>query len=135
MLDTTTIVAAFRSQQGGSNQLLVLAARREVTLVASVALFLEYEAVLSRAEQVLAHGLSPQRVRETLEDLADIIEPVDIHFQWRPQLRDPDDELVLEAAVNGRADVIVTHNARDFAPAASFGIRVETPKAFLRRMR
>jgi predicted nucleic acid-binding protein len=63
-------------------------------------------------------------------------EPVESHFLWRPQLRDPADEMVLEAAVNGRADVIVTFNVRDFgAVPATFGIELTLPANVLRRVR
>jgi predicted nucleic acid-binding protein len=68
--------------------------------------------------------------------LANVAEPVETHFMWRPQLRDPADELVLEAAVNGRAAALVTFNRRDFGPApALFGIDVLTPAEALRRIR
>jgi predicted nucleic acid-binding protein len=75
--------------------------------------------------------------QESLERvLASAAEPVNVHFMWRPQLADPADELVLEAAVNGRTSVIVTHNVRDFLPAArDFEIEVITPSVMLQRMR
>jgi predicted nucleic acid-binding protein len=64
------------------------------------------------------------------------IEPVDVRFTWRPQLSDADDEMVLEAAVNGRADALVTHNLGDFAAAApSFGLLVIPPADLLGRLR
>lgn len=70
-----------------------------------------------------------------LDGLAALIVPVKPHFLWRPQLRDPNDEMVLEAAVNGRADAIVTFNRRDFLPAARhFGIDVERPNEIIRRL-
>jgi predicted nucleic acid-binding protein len=63
-------------------------------------------------------------------------EPVEVHFLWRPQLGDPDDEIVLEAAVNGRSHVIVTHNVRHFQPATGeFGIQVMTPGSFRKRIK
>jgi predicted nucleic acid-binding protein len=67
--------------------------------------------------------------------LAAVVEPVEPHYLWRPRLRDPDDDMVLEAAVNGRAEVIATFNARDFAGVIDeFGIALLTPVAILRRM-
>jgi predicted nucleic acid-binding protein len=65
-----------------------------------------------------------------------LIEPVEIYFRWRPQLRDADDDMVLEAAINGHADALVTHNIGDFADAAArFGLPVLRPAEVLRRMR
>jgi predicted nucleic acid-binding protein len=99
-------------------------------------LFLEYEEVLLRPEQRLSHGLSVEEVGAFLAALAGWIEPVEIHFRWRPQTRDPGDEMVLEATLNGRAEALVTHNVRDFAPAAlRFGLAVLTPQELLKRLR
>ena len=68
--------------------------------------------------------------------LAVAIEPVEVHLRWRPQLRDPDDELVFEAAINGRADALVTHNVRDFRDAAQrFGLRIARPSELLKELR
>lgn len=78
------------------------------------------------------HGLSVEQVNEFLAHLAVRIEPVDIHFLWRPQVSDPGDEMVLEAAINGRADALVTHNIRHFAPAAlRFQLSILTPQQAL----
>lgn len=105
-------------------------------MLASPALFLEYEEVLSRPEQRGAHGLSPEEIDEFLAELAALIEPVQIHFRWRPQLADPSDEMVLETAMNGRADAIVTHNVRHFSPAMQkFRVRVMSPGEAVRRLK
>jgi putative PIN family toxin of toxin-antitoxin system len=128
VLDTCVIVSAFRSKSGASYRLLELFDEDRYRLVATPTLFKEYETVLSRPEQVAVHQLSPWQLDEALKDLASRLLPVKIYFQWRPQLRDADDELVLEAAINGFADALVTHNVRDFLPAANhFGIEVITP--------
>jgi predicted nucleic acid-binding protein len=67
--------------------------------------------------------------------LAAVAEPVRLTFNWRPALRDPDDDMVLEAAANGRADAIVTFNLRDFADVAPrFGIAVLRPADALRKL-
>jgi putative PIN family toxin of toxin-antitoxin system len=136
VLDTSVIVAALRSRTGASNALLRHVARRELALLATTALFLEYEDVLRRPEQRLAHGLDLDRVDRFLSGLASACEPVDVRFQWRPQLSDPNDEMVLEAAVNGQADRLVTHTVRDFASAGvKFGLPVVRPGALLLELR
>lgn len=135
VLDTNVIVSALRSRTGASNALLRHVAGGRVVPLATTGLFLEYEAVLKRPEHRLVHGLDDAAVGGFLSALASATEPVEISFQYRPQLRDPDDEVVLEAAVNGRATVLVTHNERDFEPAAStFGIRVLTPGRLLKEL-
>jgi predicted nucleic acid-binding protein len=125
-----------RSRLGASFAIQQLIARGEARPVATTALYLEYEAVLKRPEHQTARGLSNDDIDQFLIELAAVTDPVEIHFRWRPQLTDPCDEMVLEAAVNGQADAIVTHNVRDFIPAAErFGTRVLTPAEFLQGLR
>jgi len=65
-----------------------------------------------------------------------LVEPVETHFLWRPSLRDPADEMVLEAAVNGRANAIVTFNLRDYKNVPSrFGLDIYNPCDALRRIK
>lgn len=136
VLDTSVIAAGLRSRRGASNALIRLVVEGKLKLLASPPLFLEYEDVLQRPEQRIVHGLSLEQVGTFLATLAGWIEPVEIHFRWRPQTGDPGDEMVLEAALNGRADALVTHNVRDFAgPAQRFGLAVATPQEALERLR
>lgn len=135
VLDTNVIVAAFRSRQGASNALLRRAADGAFKPLCSTALFLEYEAVLSREETRAATGHSLEDVAMAMRALAAVAEGVDVPFRVRPVLRDADDEMVLEVAVNGRADAIVTHNVGDFAPAAKLGVAVARPAEIVRRLR
>ncbi len=136
VLDTSVVVAALRTRLGAGNAVLRLVADRRLVLLATPPLFLEYEEVLKRPEQRLAHGLAPPQVDEFLAELAALIEPVEVHFQWRPQARDPNDEMVLEAAINGQAEALVTYNVRDFAFAGErFGIAVFSPSELLKKVK
>ncbi len=106
-----------------------------IAMVATVALFIEYEAVLARPEHLAAAGITVAEAENILDVLASVAEPVEPHFLWRPRLRDADDDMVLEAAVNGQAEAIATFNARDFGGVAEeFGIELLTPSEILKRM-
>jgi putative PIN family toxin of toxin-antitoxin system len=133
-LDTCVIVSAFRSRHGASNAVLGLIADRRVVPLVTTALFLEYEAVVKRPEQMDVSGRTIAQLDRALDALASAIEPVEVDFVWRPQLADPDDEMVLDAAVNGRADALITHNIADFAAASKFGLLVLSPGELLRRI-
>lgn len=132
-IDTNVLVAALRNRNGPSFTLIQLVRRGKVTMHCSPALFLEYEDVLKRPVQLTASGLTPVDVDAILNEIANLIMPVTTHYQWRPQLRDPADEMVLEAAVNGEANAIVTYNVRDFSPALRFGIAVLNPEQTFRK--
>ena len=136
VLDTDVVVAAMRSPRGASAAILRAARQGRVTLLASVPLALEYEAVASPAEHRLAAGLTAREVRNFLTAVVAMAEPVTTHFLWRPQLRDPADEMVLEAAANGSADALVTFNLRDFAAVpAQLGVRVMLPREAIGRIK
>ena len=136
VLDTDVVVAALRSPTGAAAELLRLARHRHITLAASVSLFVEYEAVCSRQPHLEAAGLTLTDVGVFLDALAGMVHPVPIHYLWRPQLHDPADELVLEAAVNAHADALLSFNVRHFQRAAAkFGLPVSQPGPFLRSFR
>jgi putative PIN family toxin of toxin-antitoxin system len=134
VLDTSVVVSALRTRLGAGNEVLRLVASRRLALLATPPVFLEYEEVLKRPEHRLAHGLTLSEVDTFLAEMAALIEPVEVHFLWRPQVRDAKDEMVLEAAINGEADALVTYNVSDFAFAAErFGIEILRPSELLRK--
>ncbi len=136
MLDTDVIVAALRSDAGASRQLLLSALDEQFELLLSVPLILEYEAVLTRPEHLMACKLSRTEIEHVLDDIAAHCTPVRLAFRWRPQLPDPDDDMVLETAVNGGARAIVTFNRRDFTEiAAGFDCDVLLPGMALQQIR
>jgi predicted nucleic acid-binding protein len=102
----------------------------------SVPLVLEYEAVLTRPEHLAASGVNAAEVAIILDDLTAIAKPVRLAFRWRPQLTDPDDDMVLETAINGGATGIVTFNQRDFAKASQkFACGIWSPAEALLNIR
>ena len=129
VLDTNVLVAGLRSRRGASFQLLQGLTSKQFELCLTVPLAMEYEDVLRRP------GLLPLPVA-AIDAVLDMVCAVafkqDVHFLWRPQLRDPSDELVLEAAVNASADFLITHNLRDFVASARIALQVVTPGRFLK---
>jgi predicted nucleic acid-binding protein len=115
---------------------LLAALNRQFELLLSVPLTLEYEAVLTRPQHLAACGLSNTEVGRVLDDLAAVARPVRLAFRWRPRLPDPDDDMILETAINGRASAIVTFNQRDFADAGKdFNCAIILPGAALQQIR
>jgi predicted nucleic acid-binding protein len=109
---------------------------RRFEVIASVPLIIEYEAVLTRPEQLAVSGLTAEEVNDVLDAFVKVSTPIRLRFLWRPRLKDPADEMVLETAVNGAADWLVTFNLRHLAQAASeFGIRAGRPIEALTEIR
>lgn len=115
--------------------MLLLALDRRFVLPVSVPLMLEYEDVLTRQEHLDAAGITADDVAAVLDAVAAVIEPVRLAFLWRPRLKDPADEMVLETAVNGTAEILATFNLRHLDKAAgAFGIRAMRPGEVLREL-
>jgi putative PIN family toxin of toxin-antitoxin system len=135
-MDTDAVVAAMRSPAGASAAIIRVVRQRRATLLLSVPLAMEYEAVCRRSEHREESGLSVKQVEIFLDAIIAMGEPVRTHFLWRPQLRDPNDEMVLEAAVNGRAHALVTFNVRDYGTTpAQFGVEVLLPREAIARIK
>lgn len=112
--------------------LVDLASRGEITALLTVPLLNQYEDVLFRPENRL-EGWRDEDLHALIDSLLVPSEWVDTHFSYRPALNDEGDELVLEAAINGRGD-IVTFNVKDFKPASRFGVRVFQPRDILKKL-
>jgi len=132
VLDTNVVVAGLRSRLGASNRLLSLVGTGRFVHVISVALLFEYETAVTRPESRIA--LPSAAIDDVLDYLCSAGQRQEIYFLWRPTLPDPSDDLVLEVAAHGRCDRIVTFNTRDFVGSERFGIKAETPGAFLRSL-
>jgi putative PIN family toxin of toxin-antitoxin system len=136
VLDTDVLVASLRSSLGASRQLLLAALDGRFELLLSVPLILEYEAVLTRPEHLSACGLTGREIERILDDLASVARPVKLAFRWRPRLVDPNDDMVLETAVNGSAHAIVTFNQSDFeGTSAALQCDVIAPRTAIQNVR
>jgi putative PIN family toxin of toxin-antitoxin system len=129
ILDTTVLVAAFRSRRGAANLLLDKLDDSRWQVNVSTPLLLEYEDVLKRDE--MKNFISKPDVDTFLDGLCSVAEFHDIFYLWRLLAKDPNDAFVLELAVRANADFIVTYNKKDFPAAADFDIKLVTPKEFL----
>ena len=133
VLDTNVVVSALRSTRGASFRLLSLVGVSGAFRIAlSVPLVLEYEDVLKRQSRTL--GLSHSDIDEVLDFMCAVGSHHEIFYLWRPVLRDPRDDFVLELAVTAGCESVVTYNEKDFGGAEKFGLRVERPSEFLKRI-
>jgi len=130
VIDTNVFVSSLRSARGASHELMLLAGQPECELVLSVPLVIEYEDVAKRMLGDI--GLTSSDVDDILDYLCSVALLQEIHFLWRPFLKDPRDDHVLELAVEAGCETIVTHNVKDFAGAEQFGIRIVGPREYLR---
>ena len=130
ILDTNVFVAALRSRQGASFRVLSLVGTGRFEVIVTVPLVLEYEDAMKRTAAEL--GLETSVVDDILDYVCSVAEHRNVYFLWRPLLRDPGDDFVLEAAVAGACSGIVTFNVADFAGSEAFGVRVMGPVELLR---
>lgn len=132
VIDTNVFVSALRSRDGAAFRLIQRLGKGEFSVHLSVPLLMEYEEILNRELPNLP--VSETVVDDVLDYLCDVAEAHEIFFLWRPFLRDPDDDMVLEVAVKAACHYIVTFNRRDFAGVEQFSLEVVTPGEFLKRI-
>lgn len=131
VFDTSVLVAAARSRDGASFSLVrgIPSATYQMSL--SIALYMEWQDVLTRPDH-LPPGQTPQDALHFLRYLASQSWLQDVFFLWRPFLRDPKDDMILELAIAAQCRHIVTHNVRDFSGCEALGVEAVTPGQFLR---
>ena len=134
VLDTSVMVAASRSRNGASFRLVSMLPSPKFEIALTIAVYTEWQAVLTRAEH-LPPGATPDMALGFLRYLASIAHLQDVHFLWRPFLRDPDDDMVLECAVASGSEFIVTHNVKDFRRVQELKVQAITPADFLKFLR
>jgi len=130
ILDTNVIISAFKSLRGASHQVLLHFAQGDFIVSLSTPLALEYESILRRNQR--DPGLSDKDISLFIDSFCSVANRCKIFFLWRPVLRDPNDEMILEVAVASKSTFIVTFNKKDFVTAENFGIVVLSPGEFLK---
>lgn len=133
VIDTNVIVAGLRSLHGYSFKLLTKVGQGYFDINLSVPLVLEYEEVLLKQEKDLL--IEHSAIEDIINYHCRVGRKHQIFYLWRPFLNDPDDEMLLELAVRGECDTIVTYNKKDFDGAKMFGIKVKTPGEFLKKIK
>jgi putative PIN family toxin of toxin-antitoxin system len=134
VLDTSVLVSAVRSRQGASFALVSGLPDRRFEFALSVGLYTEWQSVLTRPEH-LPPGTTAEDALAFLRYLASLAHLQDVHYLWRPFLKDPDDDMVLECAVASGSHYLVTHNVGDFRRIAELGVQAVTPGEFLAILR
>lgn len=132
VMDTNVFISALQSRRGPSFRMLSLIGTGRFDISLSIPLLFEYEQVARRSRW--RDKPSWEHVSSILDYLCHAGRRHEIHFLWRPRERDPKDDMVLEAAVAGQCDCIVTYNKKDFTEAKSFGLELLTPKEFLTKI-
>lgn len=128
-IDTCVFISALRSRQGASFKILSLIDSEEFEFYLSVALVLEYEAVAKRMAESI--GLTESDIEDVIDYMCAIGKHRQVHFLWRPSLRDPSDDFILELAVESECNYIVTHNLRDFEGSEKFNVKAISPQELL----
>ena len=136
VLDTASFVTAVRSSDGAAGEVLRMIFREELVPLMDLKLGLEYRDVALRLEHVRESALSKREIVELIEAMEAFAEPVEVVMMTRPMSPDPSDDMILDLAINGRAEALVTSNTKHFAgPGKRFGIPVLSPAELLEKMR
>ncbi len=133
VIDTNVIVSSLKSRRGASFKLVSMIGSGLFEINLSVPVAMEYEDVLIRHQEQLV--FSRTDIEHFLNYLCSQANQHDVYFLWRPVLKDPGDDMILELAVTSRSDCIVTFNKQDFAQTSRFNIQTLTPKECLQKRR
>ncbi|NOZ48599.1 MAG: putative toxin-antitoxin system toxin component, PIN family [Chloroflexi bacterium] len=133
IMDTNILFAGLYSSTGASHQVLRLIDSGKIKPVISVTLLFEYEDVLRRNCKKLQ--ISDRQIDVILDNLCALSDFQKIYFLWRPYLKDPKDDHILEVAVASQTQRIITHNLKDFEGSEKFGIQAIPPRKLLEMTR
>jgi putative PIN family toxin of toxin-antitoxin system len=132
VFDTNVLLSGLRSTRGASYKLLTILSDKRWQVNVSTALVLEYEEILKREKDQLT--LTLEEIDDFIDGICSLANLCDIFYLWRPASRDPDDDFLIDLAVECQADFIITYNQKDLQAASLFSIKVVTPKEFLQQV-
>jgi putative PIN family toxin of toxin-antitoxin system len=136
VLDTSVLIAALRSGSGAAAEVVRLTLLEELTILMDYKLSCEYRTVALRAEHLLASGKTREETELLLDMLEAVAEPVMVVIRHRPFSPDANDDMVLDVAINGNADAIVSNNTKHFRePAKRFRLGLLRPVELLSEFR
>lgn len=130
VIDTNVFISALRSSRGASFKLMFGVSREKFDQNVSPTLIFEYESVAKRQAQQI--NLNPEQIDAILDMICAWSNKCEIYFLWRPFLKDPHDDFILELAIESNSDYIITYNKKDFAGIEKFDLEAITPKEFLK---
>ena len=132
IIDTNVLLAALYSRRGASFKLISLVGQGYFDIALSVPLFIEYKSIIERNRSKIK--LSEEKINDILNYLCLVSQQYEIYYLWRPILKDPKDDMVLELAVTAQCQYIVTYNIKDFRGVEQFGIEAISAKDFLKKI-
>ncbi|MFP4430478.1 MAG: putative toxin-antitoxin system toxin component, PIN family [Spirochaetaceae bacterium] len=136
--DTSVLFQAFHSRRGASYQILQMVRFGEITMAVSLPVFQEYRDLFSREAVQEQLELQPGDSEVLLQFIATIARPTSIHYAWRPNLRDENDDMIMELALASGSQYLITRNTRDFVVDTDLSneeVTVVTPGEFIRMWR
>ena len=131
VIDTNIFVSALKSNLGAAHSLISSLPSNKFQISLSVPLYIEYQDVLTRKEHLTGTS-TKEEILAFLRYVCKISNRQKIFYLWRPWLKDPQDDMVLELAVASKSQFIITYNQKDFSNIQQFGIEAITPKDFLK---
>ncbi len=130
VIDTNVFISSLKSNRGASFKLLFEVSRKRYVQNISPTLIFEYESIAKRRSTKLV--LTDYEIDSILDMICRWSNKCRIFYLWRPFLKDPKDDFVLELAIESQSEFIITYNVKDFKGVDKFGIRIVTPKEFLK---
>ncbi len=133
VIDTSVWISALITKESRARELLRLVFQEKLFPQMSESLFREYEAVMKREKIQQLTSLTLLQQNNLFEAYLSTCKWNEIYYTWRPNLKDEDDNFVVELAVASGAEAIVTYNIKDFKNAELlFKYKIITPEDFIK---